>query len=558
MTSDSSTAAGGLRRGLLILLAAALIGGLRQPIHFAFGGVAVGALLWLETPPLGPAAAWLPWLGWSFVCAMLGGQPASSSVPLARSIASLGVLSLAGTISGKERREWASFCVFSSVVAGAAGLITGAGGGFRAAMTGLLPPYYNYTAFAVGAGASVGFALALHARATKMQRAAGGLAAAFGAFCVFLARSRGAALGLVAAAAVWSVRRWGRRAAAAWLVLALVGGAVFGAGMLPPALKAAVAKRGRRYEEARLQIWRAAVAIASERPFLGVGPGSFDAAFARRPVEAKGGAARWGMGTPFAHSEPLQAAAETGWFGFALWLIGFGMTLSALLGRASEEPAREAAVAALAAMAVQLLVDNVLQIPGLAFLFFSAAAVAGAPSWSARRWPRWAIVLGAGLAPAAWVPRALADRDPARAAVLFPAEAGPREDLAYRALSAGRLDEADARWAEAAERAPFDAVYPWRRAQIASARERWAEAESFAKAALDLEPGFLSARVLRAEALARLRRPAAARAELAETLRLKDADKDLPPSSGYDKTIAAFDAAEFARVIALVERSGAR
>jgi tetratricopeptide (TPR) repeat protein len=231
-----------------------------------------------------------------------------------------------------------------------------------------------------------------------------------------------------------------------------------------------------------------------------------------------------------------------------------GASLSVLLRPADQEPAREAAAAAAVAMATQLTVDNMLQIPGLALLFFSALSVAGARPAGGRRWPRAAVFAGGALALVAWIPRALADGNPARAAALFPAESYPLEDLAYRAMAEGRPDAADALWARAQNLAPFDAIYPWRRAQIAAARGRWDAARESAERAAADEPGFLNARVLRAEALGRLGRVGDARAELETVLRLRlRRERGYRPSgSEYDITVWEFDYKEYDRVAAAV------
>jgi tetratricopeptide (TPR) repeat protein len=421
-------------------------------------------------------------------------------------------------------------------------------------MTGLIPPYYNYTMFALAAAGSAAAAWSFHPRGVERNERLASLAAALlCAVCVLVAHARGAALGLAAAAAVWSIRRWGGKAAFAALVAAALTGAAFGTTVLPRRWRAALVKR-RAYQEARPEIWARAAAVADAAPWLGVGPGGFGAAFRLRPVEVQGGQARWGMGTDFAHSEPLQAAAETGWAGLVLWLIGLGASLSVLLTRAREEPAREAAAAAVAAMTVQLAVDNMLQIPGLAFLFFSALAVAGGPASGGRRWPRAAAVAGVALALGAWIPRALAEEDPARAAVLYPAESDPRDDLASRAMAAGKWAEADAFLSQAEVLSPFNAVYPWRRAMIAAALGRWSGAEAHAARAAELEPGFLNDRVLRAAALDHLGRGKEARAELAAVLRAFQERGSRPASSGYDMTVWNFDRKEYDRVAGLVDR----
>ena len=568
------------RRALVLLGAALLLGGLRDPRLFAAGAAALWALVWLERPALGPAAAWLPWLAWAALSAASGGQPLAALPLLSRWAAALAFASLAASWDARGREEWLKTALIVTGVLAAAGFFTGSqylrnemdliisyfnfrnimSGqvpsyyNFRNEMTGLIPPYYNYTAFAVAAGASAAAAWALHPRGPRLGLRIAALAgAAAGAICLGLAHSRGAWLGLACAGTVWAARRWGMKAVGAAALAAAIFGGALATGHIPDALGGALVKRGRQVSEARPAIWRRAAGIASEKPWLGEGTGSFGVGFRRRPVEAHGAQSRWGLGTDYAHSEPLQAAAETGWAGLALWLMGVGASLSVLLRRAGEEPAREAAAIAATAMAAQLLVDNMLQIPGLALLFFSALAVAGAKPAGGPRWPRAAVVLGALLALVAWLPRALAEGNPARAAALFPRESDPLEDLAYRAMAAGKLGKADALWARAASLAPFNAVYPWRRAQIATAQRRWeAGLELSARAAED-EPGFLNDRVLRAEALLHLGRKTEARAELKSVVDILNSRGNVAGFTHYDAAIWDFDRKEYDRVAALLK-----
>ena len=514
-------------------------------------------MVWIRKPPLGPTAAWLPWLGWAFLSALLSAQPLSSTAFLARWSAVLAFFSLAAAWKEEDREAWLKTLLAAISILALAALWTGAPLGFRAEMTGLLPPYYNYTTFALSAGVAAGAVWALHPRtASAGRRRTGFAAAALGAVCLVLAHGRGAQLGVIAAAIVWAARRWGAKAGLTGVVAVGLAAGALQTGLLPASWRADIAHHGGRYEGARPDIWRGAAKIADASPWFGAGPGSFGAAFRLHPAEARGGAAaRWGMNTDYAHSEPLQAAAETGWAGLALWLIALGASSSFLLGRASEEPAREAAAIAAVAMGVNLAVDNMLQIPGLAMLFFSALAVAGAGPASGRRWPRAAIAVGALLAFVGWIPRALADGDPARAAALFPRESYPREDLAYRAMTAGKLMEADALWVQAEERAPYDAVYPWRRAQIAAAQGRWDAAEKFAARAAELEPFFLNDRVLLAEAMARSGRRREARAELSAILGALHDRGGRPAVPGYESVVWEFDRKEFDRVSALIGRA---
>jgi O-antigen ligase len=532
------------------------LGGLRDPRLFAVAGAAAWAAVWLEQPPLGPAAAWLPWLGWATISTLASAQPLAGLPVIARWSAALACASLAASWKPREREEWLkSFLVVAAGLAIAA-LATGAGRGWRNAMTGLIPPYYNYTAFVLTAAAASAGAWAFHPRGARgTQRMAALAFCALALVCLILARSRGSWLGLGAALTVWSVRRFGPRALASiFVAAALLGGAIAG-GFLPAPIEGILFKNYRLHADARPRLWRAAAAIATESPWLGIGPGSFAVGFRRRPVALDNGAARWAMSTGYAHSEPLQAAAETGLAGMALWLLGAGAALRALFGLASDDPVQEAANVAAAAMTAHLAIDNMLQIPALAALWLTTLAVSSMPaSGKCRPWPHLAILTGAALALAAWIPKTLASGSPARAAALFPAEPGPREDLAYSALAAGKSSEAETHWMAAQNLEPFNAIYPWRRAQIAGASGRWDLANPLSSRAIELEPGFMNARLLRAETLVRLGRAPEARAELDEVLRRRASRKDVERSSGYDRTIWSFDGRDYDRVAALAGR----
>ena len=537
----------------LIVFSLAL-GGLRDPRLFALAGAAAWAAVWLERPAIGPAAAWLPWLGWAALSTILSAQPLAGLPVLARWAAALACASLAASWDARERKDWLrSFLVVAAGLAAAA-LAAGAKNGFGSGMTGLIPPYYNYTAFTLAAAAAGAAAWIAHPRGPRgLEGRAAAALALFALACLYLARSRGAWLGLAVAAAVWSIRRWGIRAATAFAIAAAVFAGALAGGLLPGAAEDAIFKRYRMHAEARPRIWRAATQIASDRPWLGTGPGNFAVGFRLRPVAFEDGSARWSMTTDFAHSEPLEAAAETGWMGLLLWLFGAGFALSGILRRAGDDPVREAAAAAAGAMTAQLAFDNFLQIPALAALWLCALALAaGTGGANGRRWPLATSLAGAALALVSWIPASLAGSSPARAAAIFPADPSPREDLAYAAAAAGRPAEADAHWRAAEALAPFNAIHPWRRGQLAGAYGRWPDAERLAARAVELEPGFAGARLLRAEALARLGRARAARGEL-DALRLVQESRGTPAfHSGYEETVWRFDEAEFRRIAGLL------
>lgn len=536
------------------------LGGLRDPRLFALGGAAAWWAVWKQRPALGPAAAWLPWLGWAALSTAFSPEPLAGLPVLARWSAVLGCASLAAGWNEVDRKNWLKAFLITATAAALTAIATGAGKGWRGEMTGLIPPNYNYTAFVLSAAAVAAAAWLIHPRGPRGGEAAAPFAAcALFLACLVLARSRGACLGLGAAVVLLAARRWGGATWAAAAIAAIAIGAALAAGALPASVEALLFKTYRPHAEARPRIWKAAAAIASDAPLLGVGPGRFAAGFRLRPVPLEDGAAHWSMSTDYAHSELLQAAAETGWMGLALWLLGAAASIAALFGRWDEDPIREAAAAAAAAMTAQLAVDNMLQVPALAALWLCALTAAARPAERrGREWSGAAIAAGAALAATSWVPKALADASPALAAAVYPARPGPREDLAYAALAAGRLDAAYAHWATAERLEPFSAIHPWRRAQIAASAGDWPRAEALASRAIGLEPGFLSARVLRAEALARAGRARDAREELDMVIKLRSSRGDVSRGSGYERTVWNFEPMQFERAAALAGRESRR
>ncbi|MFI5363279.1 MAG: O-antigen ligase family protein, partial [Elusimicrobiota bacterium] len=251
----------------------------------------------MERPRLGLARYWLPWLGFALLSAILSAQPFAAVSVLARWSAVLAFFSLAAAWEKDEREAWLKTIMAASAVLAAAALWTGAGRGFRAEMTGLLPPYYNYTTFALSAGAAAGAVWALHPRTARgVSRWAGFVVAGLGAICLALAHGRGAQLGVLVAAVVWAARRWGPKAGLAGLAVLILALGAVQTNLLPASWRADVVHHGTRYQGARPDIWRGAAAIADENRWFGAGPGSFGAAFRLHPAEAKGMvAARWGM-----------------------------------------------------------------------------------------------------------------------------------------------------------------------------------------------------------------------------------------------------------------------
>jgi tetratricopeptide (TPR) repeat protein len=170
-----------------------------------------------------------------------------------------------------------------------------------------------------------------------------------------------------------------------------------------------------------------------------------------------------------------------------------------------------------------------------------------------------AAVVGLGLAGSSVAVHELAGRwsdesgspprrllDARRQARLFPREPAPREQLARALMAQTPPDNAAAvePLRAAAELAPYNAYYLLWRAELLRALGAWDEAEALALRALALEPDFLQARLLAAEAAARERRLSQARGELelfdASLLRLSPM---LPAGHGYVRQLTTYDAA---------------
>jgi hypothetical protein len=150
---------------------------------------------------------------------------------------------------------------------------------------------------------------------------------------------------------------------------------------------------------ARTRIWGVALSMVRAAPLGGVGPGAFGEAFpAYRP------AAFAVFSGDYAHSEPLQAAAELGVIGFGLAAWGFACWWKLARRAAMRDPDRCAAGAALAAVGVFAAVDFPLHVPVLALVATGLAAALAGPGVFSRRpsVPRWPV-LATGLLVALWL-----------------------------------------------------------------------------------------------------------------------------------------------------------
>lgn len=509
---------------------------------------------------LSRAAPWGPWLLWALVSLLLCAQPWMGLYAFSRWLTLVFFFGLcsAAASAGWSRRWFWGLAACAPILAAAGFFLRNPEG----RMTGLLPPYYNYTMFVEAAffacsAAALGHPDGPRGRARVLLWAGMSLALAV----ILLSASRGAMAAVAVSTLAWAASR-GRLTRRVCLGIALAAAAL---SLLAPAsfwfhvLKLDMAKWF-----TRPQIWTAAWRTAADHPWFGEGLGNFAVGFLRHNFP-KGWASNYGFFADHAHSEPLELAAETGWPGLVL----FAAALALSLKPRRNDFAREGALFACLAMSVFGLFDNMLQLPALGLLFFSALACSAgqAPEPGREPFPRawlWACALGLGLSVTAAAPRALLDAYWRRSAE----EERPAERIKWlaRLESLSPADDAlhasRARaWLELGEEAgaleaielarrfsPTNAFHPQLQAEISFAARRWPRALELADRAIELEPNFLAARLLRARTLRELGRAQAASAELAELRRRQAALKPLTLYTNYDRGLAAVDGAGLERL----------
>ena len=358
-----------------------------------------------------------------------------------------------------------------------------------------------------------------------------------GAARIFLNRSQLGAylclgLFLASATAIGAVRRRERRAVALWSAIVLLhlgamlplqsrgvlvalacGGAVLIAAAwrdLPRPGKAILAAMllltmtaggflvARRFAESddpdrftRVPIWKSSLAMALQRPFLGLGPGQFVHEAPRHNFALDRSPVRYGRQFSGAHSFPLTLLAEEGIPGFLL-AAAFVAGLIATLVRAARggNSLLLGAAAALTAIGAQAFVEDLQDRPAI---LMTAALLAGSACAVARAWR-----------PTAWNdPRSSVHERfdlPAAGALLLVgacvvAGGVVRPFFAWREAAAARaLGEAG--WPRLHRAAAIDPFNPWHREGLAMAalqggppdRTRYAAAAIELDAALRLAP----------------------------------------------------------------------
>ncbi len=374
-------------------------------------------------------------------------------------------------------------------------------------------------------------AAGLAAAGRGWRRALPGAAAALCAGVLALTRSYGA-LAAAAAAARWWLGRLPKHRAAAWragaAVVALLRALLFARARSQSTGQELFSPQGPVVQ--RLLNWETAARIIGRYPLLGSGPGAYASAFvgSRRPGEND---------TRFAHSTPLQAAAEGGAWTL-LPLAAAAAWLWPRVRRARDgAPAEAGAATGCVAFAVHNLVDFTAYLPSTLFAGLALAAALpepggagaadhGGPAAARRVWaaalcaacaagivPTWRQWLGesrleeARTARQREAPRPEIERLYAAALDADPERVALRLESAAYLLEQGGAAAAQARaHAEAAARQDRGSGEAHLLRSMAWAREgEWAEAYVAARRAVEVHPHNPRARAWRDHLEASLR-----------------------------------------------------
>jgi O-antigen ligase len=246
---------------------------------------------------------------------------------------------------------------------GGVALVQRLGGDLRPAGTFLNPNHLSAwlsAALLIGAGTAVSAG-----RAGVLGRVA---LAVPGIAALVLGGSRGAFLGLLAGAG-WllgrrfrGLGRWGRRTAVA-VVAVLAFAAVAGI--------VARFDRGDALRYQRLSIWKASLGAVAQSPWTGAGPGQFATAAANLNFPLFEGPLRFARSFETTHSDLLRLPAEFGLPAALAALAGLALAGREIARRRRSgaiPAAADGAVAALVALAVQAMVDNLSERPALHLL----------------------------------------------------------------------------------------------------------------------------------------------------------------------------------------------
>lgn len=342
---------------------------------------AAGNVLWV-TPVrwLG----WQDWFGWAqmiavFWVALNGVRSVPTRRVLLVTLAALGAMAVAmGCYQRFVRPDWLMLGrEQADQFLGRASGCFGIPNSFAALLLLLLPP----------AGA-----LALQSGGRPAIRGTAAALAALFAFGIFLTVSRGAWISVAVVAVAWPLvaggANWRRRLGAACAALAAVAAVAGTLCAISPLVRERFTHLVRDAGElSRPILWKAGWRLFREHPVRGTGAGSFNLLFEQHRPEGFALEPRW------AHNDYLNTLSDYGAVGFGLFFGACGIVAWRCIRRARAiEPAGGdamdsplmvgAALAGVAAFALQLFVDFHLKIPALAMgLAVVAAQIVG------RRWP---------------------------------------------------------------------------------------------------------------------------------------------------------------------------
>jgi O-antigen ligase len=367
---------------LLILLAATTA--LASPDGGRPAGRATGVLLL-------PAA----FFAIALLSALRAGYPYAALLGVMDLLVAVGAVISAAFLLGHpdDLRRLRSLGVASTTLQAALVLRTLAGSGMEAAGRAFLNR--NHLAAFLGVGL-VSSAVAAEAAARRgARRAALGwaLLAVVHLAAVLPLQSRGAAVGLAAAAALFLVRRWSswsRRARA----VALAGcAATLGGCLIFLALRFSAGGDPDRYT--RVRIWEAAAGMTREHPLFGFGPGMFPHEADRHNFPIDRDPVRYGRQFQGGHSALLTTAAETGLPAVLILVVAALAWIRSLLRRPEDVTQESAPVAATAfgvglallALLTQALVEDLQERPAiiLTAALLAGSAIAAARGWRTRR-----------------------------------------------------------------------------------------------------------------------------------------------------------------------------
>lgn len=323
-----------------------------------------------SAPDAPPARAWLLFAGLVAVGALAAPYAYAAWLVLVELIACGALAWLAASEPAATRTALRGVIGVTAFAHGLTAVVEKLGGASRPASTFLNP---NHLAAWLGAAAVFLAAVLADRGASRAVRWGCGASIGAAVAGIFVTGSRGALLGMAVGGAVLiaasrhELSARGRRAMTAAIVGVVVVAAVgvtvrFEAGSDP-------------YSFHRTRIWGASVAAFAQSPWLGTGPGQFAAAAPNMNFPLEEAPLRFERGFRSPHSDLLRVFCEFGVLAGIAALCCAGFFVVSAWRRAAASPGAErGALAAIAALAAQGLVDDLSSRPGITL---TAAALAG-------------------------------------------------------------------------------------------------------------------------------------------------------------------------------------